>query len=296
MDFLQYQDNVRSVSEKIAISIADFVKKDKNNLEKANIGPLIFLIVLASFIPVCIVLTMNITSSMNRFSQLYNSKVEIYKAEKRKTEKLLGSLLPTSVIQKLKKGQMPKPQVFDSASIFFCDIVSFTSICSDSTAHQIIEFLNDLYQMFDDRIDDYDVYKVETIGDAYMVASGVPIPNGQHHAVEIGKMALDLLAKVLTFEIKHKPNHRLKLRMGLHSGQVVGGVVGTKIPHYSVFGDAVEIASLMESSGQPMKIQITENTKEILHDEGSFNISARGNINLPNIGNIYTYWLIGWKD
>ena len=122
---------------------------------------------------------------MFRFSQLYNSKVEIYKAEKRKTEKLLGSLLPTSVIQKLKKGQMPKPQVFDSASIFFCDIVSFTSICSDSTAHQIIEFLNDLYQMFDDRIDQYDVYKVETIGDAYMVASGVPHPNGEQHVVEI---------------------------------------------------------------------------------------------------------------
>ena len=76
--------------------------------------------------------------------------------------------------------------------------------------------------------------KVETIGDAYMVASGIPIPNGQHHAVELSKMALDLLAKVLTFEIKHKPNHRLKLRMGMHSGQVVGGVVGSKIPHYSV--------------------------------------------------------------
>ena len=187
VDFLQYQDNVRTVSEKIAISIADFVKKDKNNLEKANIGPLIFLIVLASFIPVCIILTMNITSSMNRFSQLYNSKVEIYKAEKRKTEKLLGSLLPTSVIQKLKKGQMPKPQVFDSASIFFCDIVSFTSICSVSTAHQIIEFLNELWQMFDSMIDFYDVYKVETIGDAYMVASGVPTPNGDQHALEICK-------------------------------------------------------------------------------------------------------------
>ena len=155
---------------------------------------------------------------------------------------------------------MPKPQVFETASIFFCDIVSFTTICSDSTAHQIIEFLNDLYHMFDDRIDNFDVYKVlticfltryifkkikilfmhmydkiETIGDAYMVASGIPIPNGQHHAVELSKMALDLLAKVLTFEIKHKPNHRLKLRMGMHSGQVVGGVVGSKIPHYSVW-------------------------------------------------------------
>ena len=103
---------------------------------------------------------MNITTSMTRFSQMYNSKVDIYKAEKRKTEKLLSSLLPTSVIRKLKKGQMPKPQVFETASIFFCDIVSFTTICSDSTAHQIIEFLNDLYHMFDDRIDNFDVYKV----------------------------------------------------------------------------------------------------------------------------------------
>lgn len=105
--------------------------------------------------------------------------------------------------------------------------------------------------------------KVETIGDAYMVASGIPVPNGLHHAVELSKMALDLLAKVLTFEIKHKPQHRLKLRMGMHSGQVVGGVVGSKIPHYSVFGDTVELASLMESSGMPMKIQITPATKVI---------------------------------
>ena len=136
----------------------------------------------ASFIPICVLLTLNITTSMTRFSQMYNSKVDIYKAEKRKTEKLLSSLLPTSVIRKLKKGdagvghfhkkcrdfllsgQMPKPQVFESVSIFFCDIVSFTSICSDSTAHQIIEFLNDLYHMFDDRIDNFDVYKVLELG------------------------------------------------------------------------------------------------------------------------------------
>ena len=109
-------------------------------------------------------------------------------------------------------------------------------------------------------------------------------------------MALDLLAKVLTFEIKHKPNHRLKLRMGMHSGQVVGGVVGSKIPHYSVFGDTVELASLMESSGMPMKIQITSNTKDILHEDGSFNVAPRGNIHLPTIGNIHTYWLIGRKE
>ena len=129
-----------------------------------------------------------------------------------------------------------------------------------------------------------------------MVASGIPIPNGLHHAVELSKMALDLLAKVLTFEIKHKPQHRLKLRMGLHSGQVVGGVVGTKIPHYSVFGDTVELASLMESTGQAMKIQISSATKDILTDEGSFNMEARGNVHLPSIGKVYTFWLIGRKE
>ena len=206
VDFLEYQDKIRTLSENIAKTIQVFVDSSKSSLQKANIVPLLFLIFLgiktenfntksnifrgiikyfstpASFIPICVLLTLNITTSMTRFSQMYNSKVDIYKAEKRKTEKLLSSLLPTSVIRKLKKGdagsghfhekcrdfllsgQMPKPQVFESVSIFFCDIVSFTSICSDSTAHQIIEFLNDLYHMFDDRIDNFDVYKVLELG------------------------------------------------------------------------------------------------------------------------------------
>ena len=105
VDFLEYQDNVRQLSEDIAESIGVFVESSKRKLQRANIIPLIFLVILASFIPVCVLMTMNITTSMTRFSQMYNSKVDIYKAEKRKTEKLLSSLLPTSVIRKLKKGR-----------------------------------------------------------------------------------------------------------------------------------------------------------------------------------------------
>lgn len=190
-----------------------------------------------------------------RFSEIYDTRVEIYRQEKRKTEKLLTDLLPRQIIHDMKRGKVPQPESFSSVSVFLCDIVSFTTLASESTAHQIVELLNTLYNLFDLRIENYDVYKVETIGDAYMVASGVPVAN-QHHAEELAKMALDLLAKVVTFEVQHKPGYRLKLRMGLHSGSCVAGVVGTKIPHYSVFGETVEIAGLMESTGQPMKIQV----------------------------------------
>ena len=155
-----------------------------------------------------------------------------------------------------------------------------------------MEFLNTLYNLFDVRLENYDVYKVETIGDAYFVASGVPECN-DHHASEISKMALDLLAKVVTFEVQHKPGYRLKLRMGIHTGPCVAGVVGTKIPHYSVFGETVEIAGLMESSGEAMKIQITEQTRDFLIKDGSFNFIERTGTLPEKLGNLRTFWLIG---
>merc|ERR1711892_181889 len=296
IQFLKYANGVREVIIGIASKITLYVKRDMANLKRANILPLCFIIVLVTFIPICVIFTLNITSSMTRYSRLYNEKVDVYNIEKRKTENLLGSLLPRSIIKKMKKGQIPKPEVFDNTTIFFCDIVSFTNIASESTAHQIIEFLNDLYILFDDRLDNFDVYKVETIGDAYMIASGIPVSNGTNHAVEIGLVSLDLLAKVLTFEIKHKPGFRLKLRMGIHSGQVVGGIVGKKIPHYSIFGETVEIAGLMESTGQPMKIQMSEATKEILDQTGGFTHTPRGSVHLPTVGNFQTHWLIGRKE
>ena len=150
---------------------------------------------------------------------------------------------------------------------------------------------------------------METVGDAYVVGSGLPVENGTRHAVETAKMALDLLAKLLTFEVKHKPGYKLKTKMGMHSGKVVGGLVGTKIPHYSVIGmtsyllvsklkkmspgHTVEMAGMMERTGEPMKIQITERTRELLLDTGGFNIQYRGEYIDQHIGLVFTYWLKG---
>ena len=96
-----------------------------------------------------------------RFSALYDERVEIYRQEKKKTEKLLTDLLPRQIIRQMKKGEVPQPETFESVSVFLCDIVGFTTLSSESTAHQIVDMLNLLYNMYDSRIDAYDVYKVK---------------------------------------------------------------------------------------------------------------------------------------
>jgi len=291
---LLYTKTVKDIVVMVSKDIEDFVELEQKRFKNMKQIPMILMIALAIFIPIVAYVTLQATSSMFRFSDLYDERVETYRKEKKKTEKLLTDLLPRSVIRKMKRGDVPPPESFDSVSIFYCDIVQFTNLSSESTAQQVIEMLNNLYGMFDERIDQFDVYKVETIGDAYMVASGVP-EKTDHHASEMAKMALDLLAKICTFEVVHKPGYRLRLRMGIHSGPVVAGVVGTKIPHYSVFGETVDMASMMEASGEPMKIQISVATKDLLEKEGSFNYIKRETTNPKLREDVVTYWLIGRK-
>nr|KAG5686050.1 hypothetical protein BaRGS_028428 [Batillaria attramentaria] len=170
--------------------------------------------------------------------------------EKKKSEMLLYQILPRSVAEQLKRGQQVVPEAYDSVTIYFSDIVGFTAMSAASTPMQVVEVLNDLYSEFDSIIDAHDVYKVETIGDAYMVVSGLPEKNGDQHAVEICRMALRLLHRVQTFTPKHRHNDRLQLRIGIHSGPCCAGVVGLKMPRYCLFGDTVNTASRLESTGE----------------------------------------------
>ncbi|XP_077462700.1 atrial natriuretic peptide receptor 2-like isoform X2 [Stigmatopora argus] len=200
--------------------------------------------------------------------------------EKQKTDLLLYSMLPKPVADDLRQGRTAEAQTFSNATVYFSDIVGFTQLSGASTPHQVVDFLNQLYTTFDDIIDNYGVYKVETIGDAYMVVSGVPQENGINHAGEIASMALDLVNVCHTFKIPHKPNTQLKIRAGIHSGPVVAGVVGTKMPRYCLFGDTVNTASRMESTSEALKIQVSGATADLLHTLRGYILTCRGMLNV----------------
>ncbi|OPJ89209.1 atrial natriuretic peptide receptor 2 [Patagioenas fasciata monilis] len=215
--------------------------------------------------------------------------------EKQKTDRLLYSMLPKQVADDLRQGKHAQAQSYLSATIFFSDIVGFTQLSSSSTPYQVVDLLNKLYTTFDEIIDNYDVYKVETIGDAYMVVSGVPKENGILHAGEIASMALDLLDVCKTFKIPHKPDTLLKIRAGIHSGAVVAGVVGTKMPRYCLFGDTVNTASRMESTSEALKIQCSSSAYQLLEQIGEYVLVCRGNLQVKGKGDMVTYWLEGKK-
>ncbi|KAF8786944.1 Guanylate cyclase 32E like protein [Argiope bruennichi] len=213
--------------------------------------------------------------------------------EKKKTENLLLRMLPKPVAEQLLRGEKVEAESFDSVTIYFSDIVGFTSLSAVSTPLQVVDLLNDLYTCFDSIIGNYDVYKVETIGDAYMVVSGLPIRNGDRHAGEIASLALRLREALETFEIRHRPNERLSLRIGINSGPCVAGVVGLKMPRYCLFGDTVNTASRMESTGEAMKIHVSEACKQILDKLGGYVLQERGLIPIKGKGEMRTYWLLG---
>ncbi|KAM9324675.1 atrial natriuretic peptide receptor 2-like [Gastrophryne carolinensis] len=216
--------------------------------------------------------------------------------EKQKTDRLLYSMLPKPVADDLRQGLTSEAQSYTNSTVYFrqvTDIVGFTSLSGNSTPHQVVNFLNKLYTQFDDIIDNYDVYKVETIGDAYMVVSGVPKENGIKHVSEIASMALDLITVCHSFQIPHLPDAKLKIRAGVHSGPVVAGVVGTKMPRYCLFGDTVNTASRMESTSEPLKVQCSPSAAELLQQIGGYILVCRGTLDVKGKGAMTTWWLQG---
>ncbi|XP_007454694.1 PREDICTED: heat-stable enterotoxin receptor [Lipotes vexillifer] len=228
---------------------------------------------------------------------LVEERTQLYKAERDRADRLNFMLLPRLVVKSLKEKGIVEPELYEEVTIYFSDIVGFTTICKYSTPMEVVDMLNDIYKNFDHILDHHDVYKVETIGDAYMVASGLPKRNGNRHAIDIAKMALDILSFVGTFELEHLPGLPIWIRIGIHSGPCAAGVVGIKMPRYCLFGDTVNTASRMESTGLPLRIHVSGSTISILkRTECQFLYEVRGETYLKGRGTETTYWLTGGKD
>ncbi|KAH8369466.1 hypothetical protein KR009_011687 [Drosophila setifemur] len=209
--------------------------------------------------------------------------------EMRRTDELLYQMIPKQVADRLRRGENPIDtcEMFDSVSILFSDIVTFTEICSRITPMEVVSMLNAMYSIFDKLTERNSVYKVETIGDAYMVVAGAPDKDA-NHAERVCDMALDMVDAITDLKDPSTGQH-LRIRVGVHSGAVVAGIVGLKMPRYCLFGDTVNTASRMESTSIAMKVHISESTKVLIGP--SYKIIERGEIDVKGKGTMATYWL-----
>lgn len=222
-------------------------------------------------------------------SQQVRAAQDALAAEHARSEALLDNLLPTEIATRLKSA--PGQVIADDlpeVTILFADIVDFTPRATAMPAEEVVAFLNSVFTAFDTLTHRYGLEKIKTIGDAYMVAAGMPVARSDH-AQAIADMALAMLA--VTQELSEEAHQPVEVRIGLHSGSAIAGVIGTQKVFYDVWGDTVNTASRMESQGEVGRIQLTAETKEQLGDAYLF--KERGLVDIKGKGLVKTYWLVG---
>jgi adenylate cyclase len=208
--------------------------------------------------------------------------------EQERAESLLLNILPRSIADRLKADPTTIADQFAAASILFADVVDFTPLSDRLQPAEVVGILDHLFSHFDDLAERYGVEKIKTIGDAYMVAAGVPIPRPDH-ARAMALLALDMRESMRSEdEVAHLG---LEIRIGINSGPVVAGVIGRKRFLYDLWGDAVNMASRMESHGTPGQIQVTGATYALLTEE--FELERRGTVPIKGKGDVETWYLVG---
>ena len=228
------------------------------------------------------------------FINLYGTEItaalELEKAHK-DNELLLLNILPSSIADRLKSGEGLIADRFDDMSVLFADIVGFTEMSKNMKPYELVEMLNNVFSLFDNIADKYNLEKIKTIGDAYMIAGGIGT-DGRGHAENIADMGLEMLD--LLADYRDKTGTDVQIRVGLHMGPAVAGVIGLKKFIYDVWGDTVNTASRMESHGVPSRIQVLESCTIKLAETHVF--EERGEVDVKGIGLMTTYFLNGRKD
>lgn len=211
--------------------------------------------------------------------------------EQAKAEELLLNILPGAIATQLKESPDTIAELFEEVTILFADIVGFTPLSNRMAPLALVEFLNSIFSSFDALADRHGLEKIKTIGDAYMVAAGLPNPM-ENHARAIADMALDMQAAIA--HIRDDQGNPCEVRIGINTGIAVAGVIGTRKFIYDLWGDAVNVAARMESHGEPGHIQVTHQTYLQLKDH--YQLAERGTIQIKGKGELKTYWLLGHVD
>ena len=216
---------------------------------------------------------------------------EALRIEQEKSERLLVNILPKPIAERLKHSTSAIAEQFSDATILFADIVGFTPLSARMSPIELVDLLNQMFSTFDQLAEKHELEKIKTIGDAYMVVGGLPIPRSDH-AQAIAAMALDMQQAITSFQVDK--NEPFQIRIGINTGPVVAGVIGIKKFIYDLWGDTVNVASRMESQGVPGCIQVSAKTYKLLQHQ--FLFEKRGAIAVKGKGKMTTYWLKGYKN
>ncbi|MGB0562027.1 MAG: adenylate/guanylate cyclase domain-containing protein [Spirulinaceae cyanobacterium] len=230
------------------------------------------------------------TATGNQLGQFIKRKEAELALQKQQatTERLLLNILPSPIVDRLKANSETIADSFEAVTVLFADLVGFTEIAARLSAIELVERLNVVFSTFDQLSDEHGLEKIKTIGDAYMVVGGLPNPQPDH-AERIAEMALNMQGVIRELSPTHE--EPFKIRIGIHTGPVVAGVIGRKKFIYDLWGDTVNTASRMESHGEPGQIQVTAATYEYLCDR--YHLTPREKIEVKGKGYMQTYWLDG---
>ncbi len=248
-------------------------------IRRSFIGGISFLVILAS-----------VMFYLYRLKRKAHANLEeahaLIKVEKEKADKLLLNILPSRVATDLKERGSTEPELFENVTVLFSDIVGFTKVSSRLDPSKLIGELNEIFTAFDNIIERHHCERVKTIGDAYLSVCGMPVEN-PNHAENIVRSAIEII-----YFLRRRNDQapvKWQVRIGVHTGKVVGGVVGVKKYIYDVFGDTINTASRMESSSIPMRINISEATHRIIQDK--FPVIERGAFAVKGKGDMRMYFI-----
>ena len=225
---------------------------------------------------------------INHFRRLEFINLEVISAERSRYQELLVSILPRSIADRLQRGERRIADHFDESTVLFADIAGFTEVSAAHAPDEMVDHLNKIFDQFDTLVEKHEVEKIKTIGDAYMVAGGIPRER-PNHTEAIANLALDMIEVAkLTIGPDAKP---VQLRVGIHTGPLIAGVIGQSRFLYDLWGDTVNVASRMESLGEAGRIQVTEDVYRRLR--GNYDFERRGEIDVKGKGSMATWYLTG---